>query len=121
MAPEGWVDIEPGELLREMPDPDLTLVQQQLVPDITSRELIGAFAAQQNLEKIPEIVDTIETAPFTWDLYDVEVARPRVGKAMVDVALPVGADWAVVARPGHGPPLITIAHPGRRAVIRRGT
>jgi len=49
VAPEGWVEVFPGEFLRDMPDADPTLLQHQFVLDITSEQLIAAFVSEQGL------------------------------------------------------------------------
>ena len=87
VAPEGWVEIAPGEFLRGMPDVDLTFLQHQFVPDITSEQLIATFVSEQGLEEFPESVGSIETAHFTWDLCTVEVEQPKIGTTTVDIAL----------------------------------
>lgn len=87
VAPEGWVEISPGEFLRDMPDADPTLLQHQLVPDMSTEQLIALLASEQGLEELPESVASIETARFTWDLYTVEVEQPEIGTTTVDIAL----------------------------------
>jgi len=52
VAPEGWVEIIPGEFLRGMPDADLTLLQHQFVLDITSEQLIATFVSEQGLKEL---------------------------------------------------------------------
>ena len=86
VAPEGWVEITPGEFLRGMPDADLTTLQQ-FVLDISSDQLIATFVSEAGLDEFPESVDSIETAHFTWDLYAVEGEQPKTGTITVDVAL----------------------------------
>jgi CubicO group peptidase (beta-lactamase class C family) len=87
VAPDGWVEVFPGEFLRGMPDTDLTLLQHQFVLDITSEQLIATFVSEQGLKEFPESVGSIETAHFTWDLYTVEVKQPKIGTTAVDIAL----------------------------------
>ena len=58
VAPEGWVEITPGEFLRGMPDADLALLQHQLVLDVTSEQLSpdhphNTFIRTTVHEKIP--------------------------------------------------------------------
>jgi len=87
VAPEGWVEVFPGEFLRDMPDADPTLLQHQFVLDITSEQLIATFVSEQGLKEFPESVGSIEAAHFTWDLYTVEVKQPKIGTTIVDIAL----------------------------------
>lgn len=87
VAPDGWVEVVPGEFLRGMPDADPTLLQHQFVPDITSEQLIAAFVSEQGLKEFPESVGSIETAHFTWDLYTIEVKQPKIGTTVLDMAL----------------------------------
>jgi CubicO group peptidase (beta-lactamase class C family) len=87
VAPEGWVEIMPGEFLRGMPDTDLAILQQQMMPDTTVRELSAVLASGLGLEKLPESVEGIKTASFAWDLNAIEVKQPGIGTTMVDLAL----------------------------------
>ncbi len=87
VAPEGWVELLPGEFLRGMLDTDLTLLQHQFVLDITSEQLIATFVSEQGLKEFPESIGSIETAHFTWNLYAVEVKQPKIGATMVEFAL----------------------------------
>jgi CubicO group peptidase (beta-lactamase class C family) len=87
VAPEGWVEITPGEFLRGMPDADPTLLQHRFIPDITAEQLLMAFVSEQGLEELPESAGRIETAHFNWDLYTVDVRQPEIGTTTVGIAL----------------------------------
>jgi CubicO group peptidase (beta-lactamase class C family) len=87
VAPEGWVDVLPGDFLRGMPDADPTFLQHQFVLGITREQLIAIFVSEQNLKEFPESVGSIATAHFSWDLYTVEIKQPKIGMTTVDLAL----------------------------------
>jgi CubicO group peptidase (beta-lactamase class C family) len=87
VAPEGWVEIVPGEFLRGMPNTDPMILQHQLIPDTTIQELTPVIASNLGLRKLPASVGSVETADFTWHLYTIEVKQPKIGTTVVDIAL----------------------------------
>jgi CubicO group peptidase (beta-lactamase class C family) len=87
LAPEGWVELMPAEFHRGIPGDDPAILQHQFTPQSTRQQLIAAFLSQQGLEETLQSVGTIQTADFSWDLYTVEIEVPRIGRAMLDIAL----------------------------------
>jgi formylglycine-generating enzyme required for sulfatase activity len=79
LAPEGWVEVQPGQFLR-IPGNDPTLLGQVTFPG-TTLDQISSYA------QLPESVGSLESFGLTWDLYTAELEWPDVGTLAFDIAL----------------------------------
>ncbi|MBN2472031.1 MAG: beta-lactamase family protein [Anaerolineae bacterium] len=93
LVPEGWSQASPGVYARGAGMGDLTTLIQQAAPGITADELATALLPNLGLEALPEPSGTLETAAYTWTLYDISVDMSGL---VIKVALALAEDDAGV-------------------------
>jgi hypothetical protein len=87
VKPAGWAEIAPGVYNRGQGSTDAARLIQQAAPGATADELKTALAGQLQLSELPDSSGAVETDALAWDLYEVEVDAPPVGKITVTIAL----------------------------------
>jgi CubicO group peptidase (beta-lactamase class C family) len=87
LVPQGWQEAGPGVYVRGESPSDLVSLIQQAAPGATAEQLSGLLQSQLGIDEMPELLDSLETEAFVWDLYLIEVEAPGVGEVMVDLAL----------------------------------
>lgn len=87
VKPAGWAEIAPGVYNRGQGSTDAARLIQQAAPGATADELNTALAGQLQLTELPDSSGAVETDALAWDLYEVELDAPPVGKIAVYIAL----------------------------------
>ncbi len=93
VVPEGWSQAAPGVYARGEGMGDLTSLIQQAAPGMTADALAAALLPSLGLSALPEPSGTLETAAYTWTLYDIAVDLQGM---RINVALAVAEDDAGV-------------------------
>ncbi len=87
IVPQGWQEVAPGVYSRGDGPADLVSLIQQAALGMTVEQISGLLKTQLGIEQLPEKSGSLETAAWTWDLYQIEVEAPGVGTVLVDLAL----------------------------------
>jgi pimeloyl-ACP methyl ester carboxylesterase len=87
LAPEGWLNLQPGVFTRGSSYSDPTLLIQKSYPDLTTDGLLAALLPAMGIPELSEPMTEYGTKYFEWTLYQVEVEMPGGGTAIVDLAL----------------------------------
>jgi uncharacterized protein len=84
VLPEGWTKAGPGYYVRGQSPTDAALIALQSAPAPLAT-VIPSILPQVQLTELPESSGTLETAAFTWTLYQTEVTAGGI-TASVDMA-----------------------------------
>jgi hypothetical protein len=87
IKPVGWAEIAPGVYNRGQGSTDVARLIQQAAPGATADDLKTTLAGQLQLTELPDSSGAVETDALAWDLYEVEIDAPPVGKITVYIAL----------------------------------
>jgi hypothetical protein len=87
VAPDGWAELGPGVRNRGQGATDLVRLIQQAAPGMTAEQLAAGLLPQLGLSELPAPAGTLETAAFTWTLYEIPVDVAGTGQVTVDLAL----------------------------------
>lgn len=86
IAPEGWLNIEPGFYYRDHPSRDPTRLGYRVLSGVTALQAIRQLAEAVDQDRLPENAGTYQAAFATWTLYE---ASHRVNQQPVTSALAV--------------------------------
>ena len=86
IAPEGWVEVNPGHFSGDEWPIDQLL--HQVYPGMTL-EIVTAIwiLPQLGRDALPEPMGANESGAFTWDLYTIDIEDPNAGPIIVDLAM----------------------------------
>ena len=98
LVPLGWIEVQPGTFVAELPGsglPTKTLMLR-LVPLLTVEQVAGLLAPSLGLERLAEACKTIGGRSIEWRLHHVENENPNVVGELIDIALAQGDDGVLV-------------------------
>ncbi|MCP5096126.1 MAG: alpha/beta fold hydrolase [Chloroflexi bacterium] len=73
MVPQGWTEAAPGIFQRGQDAGDPTALIQKSYPDMTVEALNTLLLPQLGLSELPDPIEVVETAVFSWDVYHIEI------------------------------------------------
>jgi SagB-type dehydrogenase family enzyme len=94
IAPDGWVQAQPGVWLRRASETDPTHLVQQRVGGLSLDEVVALATSEEGLDELPVHAGTIEGPNLTWDCYSGRVSGPA--PMVVDVALSRRENWVYI-------------------------
>jgi CubicO group peptidase (beta-lactamase class C family) len=88
VAPERWIGDTLGTFLRGGSDSDFTQLIFDYYPQMSLDWVIESLLLPQlGIEQFPESSGQVETQDMIWELYDIDLDVPDVGKVAVDLAI----------------------------------
>jgi SagB-type dehydrogenase family enzyme len=94
VAPDGWVEAQPGIWLRHASETDPTHLVQQRVGGLSVDDVVALAMSEEGLDEHPRHTGTIDTSSFTWDWYHGKAAGPPARE--VDFALAQRGNWIYI-------------------------
>jgi SagB-type dehydrogenase family enzyme len=94
VAPEGWIQAQPGIWLRHASGADPTHLVQQRVGGMSRDGVMALAVSEEGLDELPEHIGTLESPNLIWDWYRGKSPGPPPKTA--DIALSQHENWVYV-------------------------
>jgi SagB-type dehydrogenase family enzyme len=94
VAPDGWVEAQPGVWVRHASETDPTHLIQQRVGGLSLDEVLALARSEEDLDALPEHAGEIESPNLTWDWYRGKASEPA--PRVVDIALAQRENWVYI-------------------------
>jgi SagB-type dehydrogenase family enzyme len=94
IAPEGWVEAQPGVWLRRTSEADPTHLVQQRVGGMSVEDVMALAVSEAGLDEHPRHTGAIEGTNLTWDAYRGQASEP-FPRAVV-LALSQRGNWVYI-------------------------
>jgi hypothetical protein len=94
VAPDGWVEAQPGIWLRRAWEADPTHLVQQPVGGLSVEDVMALVMSEEGLDTLPEHTGTIEGANLAWEWYRGQASEPF--PRAVDLALAQQGNWVYI-------------------------
>jgi SagB-type dehydrogenase family enzyme len=94
IAPDGWVEAQPGIWLRHASETDPTHLVQQRVGGLSAKEVMALVMSEEGLHAHPRYVGAIEGANLAWDVYRGQASEPF--PRAVDLVLSRRGNWVYI-------------------------
>jgi SagB-type dehydrogenase family enzyme len=94
VAPDGWVEAQPGVWLRHASETDPTHLVQQRIGGMSVEDVMALAVSEEGLDELPIHAGTIEGPNLTWDWYRGRASGqpPRVA----DIGLVQRENWVYI-------------------------
>jgi CubicO group peptidase (beta-lactamase class C family) len=87
VRPEGWVELQPGTLVRDDSPPYYPQLFYGAFPGMSVDWADAYFAPELGLERLPDREATYESEVLSWELTTFDIDHPEAGPIVVDGAL----------------------------------
>jgi SagB-type dehydrogenase family enzyme len=101
IAPDGWMEAQPGVWVRHASETDPTHLVQQRVGGLSRDQVVALAVSQEDLDEFPAHAGTIETPSAAWDWYRGQASEPV--RMTVDMALSQRENWVYIVALGATP------------------
>jgi len=94
VAPDGWVEAQPGIWLRRASEADPTHLVQQRVGGLSRDDVMALVVSEEGLDEHPRHAGTIEGPNLAWEWYRGQALEPF--PRAVDLALSQRGNWVYI-------------------------